>query len=216
MATHPSVLAWRIPGMGEPGGLPSLGLHRVVHDWSDLAYIYPLSFEPPSLLPSHPSRSSQDARLYSPFFKCCCSVARLFSVLCDPVNCSTPGLPILHHLLEFAQTHVHWVGDAIQPSHPLSSLFPPALNLSQHQDLFFMHQVAKVLKFQLRHQSFQWIFRVDLLFHFSHGDVQIKGYLWDLLEVTLSCCYSKECYTSPGSERACFLSTHPPPLIEPC
>ena len=72
-------------------------------------YIYPLSFEPPSLLPSHPSRSSQDTRLDSPFFKCfCCSVARLFPVLCDPVNCSTPGLPVPHYLLEFAQTHVQW------------------------------------------------------------------------------------------------------------
>ena len=62
---------------------------------------------------------------------------------------STPGLPILHHLLEFAQTHVHRVGDAIQPSHPLSSPSPPALNLSQHQDLFqwvsSSHQVANVL-----------------------------------------------------------------------
>ena len=56
--------------------------------------------------------------------------------LCDPMDCSTPGLPVLHYLPEFAQTHVHWVGDTIQPSHPLSPPFPPALHLSQHQGLF--------------------------------------------------------------------------------
>ena len=56
--------------------------------------------------------------------------------LCDPMNCSTPGLPVHHQLPEFTQTHVHRVGDAIQPSHPLSSPSPPALNLSQHQGLF--------------------------------------------------------------------------------
>ena len=64
-------------------------------------------------------------------------------------------------------THVHWVGDAIQPSHPLSSPSPPAFNLSQRQGLFqwisSSHQVAKVLQFQLQHQSFQWIFRIDFL-----------------------------------------------------
>ena len=80
---------------------------------------------------------------------------------------STPGLPILHHLPEFAQTHVHRVGDAIQPSHPLSSPSPPALNLSQHQDLFqwvnSSHQVSRVLEPWLQHQSFQWIFMVDFL-----------------------------------------------------
>ena len=74
------------------------------------------------------------------------------------MNCSTPGLPVHHQLLEPTQTHVHWVSDAIQPSHPLSSPSPPALNLSQHQGLFkwvsSSHQVAKVLEFQLQHQSF--------------------------------------------------------------
>ena len=76
------------------------------------------------------------------------------------MNCSTSGLPVHHQLLEFTQTHVHWVGDVIQPSHPLSSPSPPALNLSQHQNLFkwvsSSHQVAKVLEFQLQHQSLQW------------------------------------------------------------
>ena len=87
--------------------------------------------------------------------------------LCDPMNHSTPGLPVHHQLPESIQTHVHWVGDAIQPSHPLSSPSPPAPNLSQHQGLFqwvsSSHQVAKVLEFQLQHQSFQWTPRTDLL-----------------------------------------------------
>ena len=80
---------------------------------------------------------------------------------------STPGLPVHYQLPEFTETHVHWVGDAIQPSHPLLSPSPPAFNLSQHQGLFkwvsSSHQVAKVLKFQLQHQSFQWTPRTDLL-----------------------------------------------------
>ena len=62
----------------------------------------------------------------------CCSVTQLCPTLCDPMDCSTPGLPVHHHLLELAQSHVHWVDDAIQPSHPLSSPSPPAFNLSQH------------------------------------------------------------------------------------
>ena len=83
------------------------------------------------------------------------------------MNCRMPGLPLHHQLPEFTQTHVHWVGDAIQSSHPLSFPSLPALNLSQHQGLFkwvsSWHQVAKVLEFQLQHQSFQWIFRTDFL-----------------------------------------------------
>ena len=83
------------------------------------------------------------------------------------MNCSMPGLPVHHQLLEFTQTHVHGVGDAIQPSHPLSSPSPPALNLSQHQGLFegvsSSYQVAKVLEFQLQLQSFQGTLRNDLL-----------------------------------------------------
>ena len=84
-----------------------------------------------------------------------------------PMDCSTPGLPVHHQFPEFKQTHVHWVSDAIQPSHPLSSPSPPALSLYQHQGLFqrvsSLHQVAKVLELQLQHQSFQWIFRTDFL-----------------------------------------------------
>ena len=95
------------------------------------------------------------------------SVPELCLTLCDPKDCNTSGLPIHHQLLEFTQIHVHWVGDAIQPSHPLSSPSPPTLNLSQHQGLFkwvsSSHQVAKGLEFQLQHQSFQWIFRTGLV-----------------------------------------------------
>ena len=95
------------------------------------------------------------------------SVDQLCPTLCDPMDCKTPGFPVHHQCLELAQTHVHCVGDAIQPLHPLSSLPSPAFNLSQHQDLFqwvrSSHQVARVLEFQLQHQSFQWIFRTDLL-----------------------------------------------------
>ena len=87
--------------------------------------------------------------------------------LCDSMDCSLPGFPVHQLLPEFTQTHVHWVGDAIQPPHPLLSPSPPAFNLSQHQGLFkrvsSSHQVAKGLEFQLQHQSFQWTPRTDLL-----------------------------------------------------
>ena len=90
------------------------------------------------------------------------SVTRSCLTLCDPMDCSTPGLPVHHQLLELAQTHVHRVGDAIQPSHPPPRP-SPALNFPQHQGLFqwvsSSHQVAKVLELQLQHQSFQWIKR---------------------------------------------------------
>ena len=95
------------------------------------------------------------------------SVAQSRQTLCDPMDCSTPGFPVHHQLPELTQTHVHWVSDAIQPSHPLSSPSSPIFNLFQHQGLFqwvsSSHQVAKVLKFQLQHQSFQWKFKTDFL-----------------------------------------------------
>ena len=95
------------------------------------------------------------------------SVAQSCPTPCDPMNCSMPGFPVHHQLPEFTQTHVHPVGDATQPSHPLSSSSPPALNPSQHQSLFqwvnSLHEVAKVLEFQLQHQSFQRTPRADLL-----------------------------------------------------
>ena len=81
------------------------------------------------------------------------SVAQSCPTLSDPMNCSMPGLPVHHQFPEFTQIHIHWVGDAIQPSHPLSSPLPPAPNPSQHQSLFqwinSSHEVAKVLEFQL-------------------------------------------------------------------
>ena len=69
------------------------------------------------------------------FYCCCCfcSVTQSYPSLCDPMDCSTPGFPVFHHLPELAQTHVHWVSNAIQPCHPLSPPFPPAPSLSQHQ-----------------------------------------------------------------------------------
>ena len=93
------------------------------------------------------------------------SVAQSCPNLCDAMDCSMPGFPLHHQLQEPTQIHVHWVGDAIQPSQTLSSPSPPASSISQHQGLFqwdsSSHQVVKVLEFQFQHQSFQWIFRTD-------------------------------------------------------
>ena len=95
------------------------------------------------------------------------SVTQLCLAPCDPMDFSTPGFAVHHQLPELAQTHVHWVGDVIKSSHPLSFPSPPAFSPSQHQGLFqwvsSLHQVAKVLEFQLQNQSFQWIFRTDFL-----------------------------------------------------
>ena len=107
---------------------------------------------------------------------CACIISLISSVqfshsypnLFDPMDWSMPGFPVHQQLQEIAQTHVHWVGDAIQPSHLLLPPSPPAFNLFQHQGLFqwvsSSHQVAKVLEFQFQHQSFQWIFRTDFLY----------------------------------------------------
>ena len=132
--------------------------------------------ESPSHLPPHPiplgcpRAPALSALLYasnlhwSSIFS---SVAQSCPTLCYPLNCIMPGFCVLHCLPKFVQTHVHWVGDAIQPSHPLSPPSPPALSLTQHQGLFqwmgCSHQVAKVLEFQFQHQSFQRIFMVDFL-----------------------------------------------------
>ena len=96
----------------------------------------------------------------------CFSLAQSCSALWDPRDYSMQAFPVLNYLSEFTQTHIHWVGDAIQPSHPRSSPSPPAPNPSQHQGLFrwvsSLYQVAKVLEFQLQHQSFRWTPRTDL------------------------------------------------------
>ena len=133
--TYSGILTWRIPWTEKPGGLHTV--HRIAkirQDWRDWAGTYACMY----------CKSVQFS-----------SVAQLCPTLCDPMNCSTLGLPVHHQLPESTQTHVHWVDDAIQPSHPLSSPSPPALNLPQHQGLFqwvsSSYQVAKVLEFQLQH-----------------------------------------------------------------
>ena len=99
-----------------------------------------------------PCKENFQKLLYISSSVCCCSIVQSCLTLCNPMDCSTPGFPVLHHFLGFAQTHVHWVGDAIQPSHPLLSPSPFAFSLSQHQGLFqwigSSHQVAKVLELQ--------------------------------------------------------------------
>ena len=114
------------------------------------------------------------------------SVTQSCPTLCDPMDCSTSGLSVHHQLPEFTQTHVHWVGDAFQPSHPLSSPSSPTFNLSQHQGLFkgvsSSHQVAKGLEFQLQHQSFQWTFRTDFFMMDWLDLLAIQGTLKSLLQ----------------------------------
>ena len=106
------------------------------------------------------------------------SVTLSWQILWDPMDCSTPGLPVHHQLPEFTQTHVHWVGDAIQPSHPLSSPSPPTFNLSQHQGLFHwvgsLHPVVKYWSFSFSISAFNeyWgliSFRMDWL------DLAVQG-----------------------------------------
>ena len=110
--------------------------------------------------------------IYRTVFCCCSDIQSCLTLWThglqyawEPMDCSMPGFPVLHHLPEFSQTQVHWVSDAIQPSHLLLS--PSAFDFSQHQGLFkwvsSSHQVANVLEFQLQHQSFQWTPRTDLL-----------------------------------------------------
>ena len=110
---------------------------------------------------------SDSALFSSQICCCCCSVAKLFPTPCNPMDHSMPGSAAVHCLPEFAQTLVHWIGDAIEPSHPLLPPSSLALNLSQNQDLFqwvgSSQQMAKILEHRLQHQSFQWIFRVDFL-----------------------------------------------------
>ena len=144
-------------------------------DWRYNALSFPLSWIHKKLLPKKTflkivTRFSILSFFYSP---CDYSVqfssvtqSYLYLTLCDPMDCSTPGLPVHHQLPEFTQTHVHLVSDTIQSSHPPSSP-SPAFNLFQHQGLFkwvsSSHQVAKIFEFQLQHQFFQWIFRTDFL-----------------------------------------------------
>ena len=148
-----------------------------IQDWFPLGWTVWSHFSPRDSQESSPTpqfksiNSSVLSFLYSPTLTSICvqysSVAQSCPTLCDPMNRSTPGLPVHHQLSEFTQTHVNRVSDAIQPSHPLSSPSPPAPNPSQHQSLFqwvnSSHEVAKVLEFQLQHHCFQRNPRVDLL-----------------------------------------------------
>ena len=142
--------------------------------WAQLMYIW---------FPSIWNMSRALKKIYWIYFQFS-SVAQSCLTLCDPMIRSTPGLPVHHQLLESTQTHVHWVGDAIQPSHPLLSPSPPAPNPSQHQDLFqwvnSSHEVAKVLEFQF--QPFQWKPRTDLLQDGWLNLLAVQGTLKSLLQ----------------------------------
>ena len=158
MATHSTVFSWRISWKEEPGGLQSTGLKIVRHDWAINNFTLSHMKGNNDILSDWSNLSENLLQNDNSIFQFS-SVTQSCLTLYHPMNRSTPGLPIHHQLLESTQTHVHWVGDAIQPSHPLSSPSPPALNLSQHQALFqwvsSSHQVAKVSEFQLQHPSFQ-------------------------------------------------------------
>ena len=151
MATHSSILAWIIQWTEVPGRLQSMGSQRVGHQW----------------VTKHSTEVQINVFLSWEVLIQFSAVAQSCPNPCDPMNRSTPGLPVHHQLPEFTQTHVHWVSDVMQPSHPLSSPSPPAPNPCQHQDLFqwasSSHEVAKGLEFQLQHQSFQWTPRTDVL-----------------------------------------------------
>ena len=188
LRVHSSVLAWRIPGAGDLVGCRLWG-RRVRHDWSDwAAFCIPHLLSPficwwtfrlfPALFVVNYNAAVnmgvniylQDSDIISFGFinpEVGLLDDSVQSLSCDPMNWSTPGSPVHHQFLKLAQTHVHWVGDAIQPSHPLSSPSLPAFDLSQHQGLSqwvsSSHQVAKILEFQLQHHSLQWIFRADSL-----------------------------------------------------
>ena len=148
MATHSSVLAWRIPGTAEPGGLPSVGSHRVGHDWSDLATVtviilYLSSFEWSDMLFSFKFSVNSMVRfsvqITNPRFS---SVAQSCLTLCNPMNHSTPGLPVHHQFPGSTQTHVYQVDDAIQPS-----IFQVRMAYFQHLWItsLFPHQILEKL-----------------------------------------------------------------------
>jgi len=183
----PVFLPGESQGWGEPGGLPSLGSHRVRHNWSDLAaaaFLDCLGVDITAV--TQMNRDSMIPGVF-PNLSCYCqyltfsAVEKVLVFLFSSVQFSRSVVsdslwphepqhtrpPCLSPTPKVYQTHVHWVGDAIQTSHPLSSPSPPALSRSQHQGLLkwlsSSHQVAKILEFQFQHQSFQWTPRTDLL-----------------------------------------------------
>ena len=138
---------------------------NIRHHWSQITVQNITVMKKFDVLKSHPKIWHRDMKwantirkmalidlLYTVQFS---SVAQLCLTLWDPMDRSTPGLPVHHQLPDFTQTHVHWIGEAIQPSHLLLSPFPPSFNLSQHHGLFqwvsSLHQVAKILELQLQH-----------------------------------------------------------------
>jgi len=148
MVTHSSIPPWRIPWTEEPSGLSPWGnIELDTTEWLS-THILGLGF--PSyfvfsvcmigglwtLLVLYSGFVVSELRVWVLWDVYCCSVAQLCLTIWDPMNYSTPGFPVPHHLLELAQTHVLWVSDAIQPSCPLSVPSSPAFNLSQHQGLF--------------------------------------------------------------------------------
>ena len=172
MATHSSILAWRIPWTEEPGGLQSKGSQKSqtwLSNWIATTKYDEVQYQEPSYYCFKHQPECTGNNLLSIWTTLsagqvlhalsCFSVVQFSSVtqscptLCNPMNLSTPGLPVNHQLPEFTQTHVHRVSDAIQASHPPLSPSPPAPNPSQHQSLFqwvnSSHEVAKVLDFQL-------------------------------------------------------------------
>ena len=155
MVTCSSILAWEIPWTEEPGGLPSMGSQRVGHDW-------PTEHTVNHLLCSNLTFIITHWGCHSVHFS---SVTQSCPAVCDPIDCSTPGLPVHHQLLEFTQTHVHWVSDAIQPSHPLIPFYPlqsfPASESCQMSQLFTSG--GQSIGVSASTSSFQWIFRTDLL-----------------------------------------------------
>ena len=147
--------------------LPASSVHWF--SWSGLTFPSPGDLPNPGIEPKSPElqADSLPTELQGSQSVQFSSVAQSCLTLCNPMNCSMPGLPVHHQLPESTQTHAHLVGDVIQPSHPLLSPSPPAPNPSQHQGLFqwvdSSHQVAKVPEFQLQHQSFQWTPKTYLL-----------------------------------------------------
>ena len=140
MATHSSMFSWRIPWTEEPGRLQSIGLQRVLaHGMHFFKLEFCLDMCPGVRLQHHPATLffffNFLRKLHTACHSYCCSVAQSCLTLCDPMDCSTPGIPVHHQLLEPTQSLVHHVGDAIQLSHPPLFPSPPAFNLSQHQDL---------------------------------------------------------------------------------
>ena len=128
MATS-SILAWKIPWTKKPGGLQSMGLQRVEHNWATKHACLLVFYE------------SVRIKIFNLMFSSVqySSVAQSCPTLCNPMNRSTPGLPVHHQLPEFTQTHVHGVSDAIQPSHLLSSPSPPAPSVSNALYCTFSH-----------------------------------------------------------------------------